>query len=109
MGHFSRVCKSLKKPVNVVAVPEMCFLTVENSSTADATKLMCPVTITVPNTAQACSVKLLVDTGSGVSILPESVYSATFSSVKLHNPDVQLVTYSREKLNVPGCLRADIT
>lgn len=66
VGHFSIVWKSLQKSVNEVNVPEMCVLTVENGFT-DATKLMCPVTITVPNTAHVCSVKLLVDTGSGVS------------------------------------------
>lgn len=109
VGHFSRVCKSSQKPVNEVTVPEMFVLSVENNFTADATKLMCPVNITVPNTTDACDVKLLVDTGSGVSILPESVYNANFSSVKLHSPTVQLVTYSKEKLNVLGCLRADVT
>ena len=102
MGHFSRVCKSSQKSVNEVTVPELCVLTAENGFTADVTKLMCPVTVTVPDTAQACNVKLLVDTGSGVSILLESVYNATFSSVKLRNPEVQLVTYSKKKLNVLG-------
>ncbi|CAI5683364.1 unnamed protein product [Oreochromis niloticus] len=109
IGHFSRVCKSSHKPVNEVTVPEMCVLTVDSCVSSDPAKLMCPVTVTVPNTAQACTVKLLVDTGSGISILPEHVYSTNFGSVKLSNPAVQLITYSKEKLDVLGCLRADIT
>uniref|UniRef100_A0A3P8QLP5 microtubule-severing ATPase n=1 Tax=Astatotilapia calliptera TaxID=8154 RepID=A0A3P8QLP5_ASTCA len=82
IGHFSRVCKSSHKLVNEVTVPEMCVLTVDNCVSGDPAKLMCTVAVTVPNTAQACTVKLLVDTGSGVSILPEHVYSTNFGSVK---------------------------
>ncbi len=101
--------KSLKKSVNEVTVPEVTVLTVEMCATTEAAKLMCAATIAAPTTAQACTVKLLVDTGAGVSILPENVFSEYFGSSKLSEPKVQLVTYFREKLNVLGCFKADVT
>ena len=109
VGHYSRVCKSSQQLVNEVTVPESSVLSVGHCCTVDTAKLMCNVTVTVPDTEQTCTVRLLVDTGSSVSILPENNYSANFSAVKLKEPGVQLVTYSREKLNVLGCLRASTT
>ncbi len=106
-GHFAKVCKSKEKTVNELAVPEVTVLSVPHNS-ATQVKLTCTVEITAQNN-QSCVLDLLIDTGSAVSILPEYVYKTKFCKCPLTKPRLQLVTYSKEKLSVSGCLKVDVS
>lgn len=53
-------------------------------------------------------VELIVDTGSSVSLLPESTYSAHFASCGLNSLTVKLVSYSKETIPVLGCFSTDV-
>ena len=59
-----------------MTVPELSVLNVGHCCSVDTV-----ATVTVPDTEQTCTVRLLVDTGSSVSILPDNIYSAHFSTV----------------------------
>lgn len=98
--------KSSSQSVNEFTVPEVTVLSVQPSSSQE--KLLCNVTIN-PSTTQACTLELLVDTGSGVSILHENIYNQYFTSCMLVEPKASCFTYSKEKLNVLGWLSADAT
>ncbi|KAF7651808.1 hypothetical protein LDENG_00105190, partial [Lucifuga dentata] len=66
-GHFARVCKGSKRVTEVV-VPE---LTILNVNTYDSGSIMCTVKVSVTGT-DSQNIELMVDTGSAVSIRPES-------------------------------------
>ena len=55
----------------------------------------CDVRLCTPD-GQTCSAKLLVDTGSVVSILPESTYLEHFKNALLTEPKLHLVTYLKK-------------
>ncbi len=59
--------------------------------------------------AQSCTIKMMVDTGSGASILPQNIYKEHFSSCALSPPKVQLLNYSRDKIPVCGSLTLNVT
>ncbi|XDV26573.1 hypothetical protein PO909_030230 [Leuciscus waleckii] len=52
---------------------------------------------------------MMVDTGSGASILPQHIFKEYFSSCVLSPPKVQLLTYSKENIPVCGSLRLNVT
>ena len=65
-------------------------------------KITCAVTINAKSTS--CPAELVVDTGSAVSIIPEHLYREHFSDVPLSEPLSRLVTYTKSKVPVLGCL-----
>ncbi|KAL1259102.1 hypothetical protein QQF64_009679 [Cirrhinus molitorella] len=71
-------------------------------------KLKCSVCVTTSN-GLSVETKLVVDTGSSVSILPETVYKRHFKDCSLTPPKVKLVTYLKEVIPVLGCLHADVS
>ncbi|KAL0153866.1 hypothetical protein M9458_050848 [Cirrhinus mrigala] len=105
IGHFSKVCRS-SKDVREVVPDIVVLLTDAINSTAD--KLLCNVRVTTSN-GLSVETKLVVDTGSSVSILPEAVYKSHFSDCSLTVPKVKLVTYLKEDIPVLGCLHADVS
>lgn len=58
-------------------------------------KILC--TVQVNANGHCHDVELIVDTGSSVSIIPESTYQTLFPTCELSEPAVNLFTYSREK------------
>ena len=54
-------------------------------------------------------IELLLDTGSAVSILPESISLQCFNNVSLTEPKLHLVSYLRNPIPVHGFLHADVT
>ncbi|KAF7653351.1 hypothetical protein LDENG_00084010, partial [Lucifuga dentata] len=54
----------------------------------------------------AKTVKLIVDTGASVSVLPQCIYEEHFKEAPLHQSSVQLVTYSQTLIKVLGCMQA---
>ena len=54
------------------------------------------------------TVKLTVDTGASVSVLPRCIYEEHFKEAPLHQSPVRLVTYSRTPINVLGCMQATV-
>ena len=50
-----------------------------------------------------------VDTGAGVSIIPLLTWKAHFPDLPLQKPDVQLRTYTNEKLSVLGERNVTVT
>ncbi|KAI2643843.1 Retrovirus-related Pol polyprotein from transposon 17.6 [Labeo rohita] len=103
--HFSKVCRS-SKDVREVVPDIVVLLTDAINSTVD--KLFCDVRVTTSN-GLSVETKLVVDTGSSVSILPEAVYKSHFSDCSLTVPKVKLVTYLKEDIAVLGCLHADVS
>lgn len=76
MGHFAKVCHSTisAQTVQEVAVPDLTVLHVASTSAVSQTnRLTCTVSLHVKD-GQSLTKDLIVDTGSAVSILPESVY-----------------------------------
>ncbi|CAM5138642.1 unnamed protein product, partial [Eretmochelys imbricata] len=55
------------------------------------------------------SIQLMLDTGSAVSILPDSIYLHYFKDVPLTEPKLQLVCYLKNHIPVHGCLPAIVT
>ncbi len=93
IGHFSKVCKSSSKSVNEVSLPEVTVLSVNDCNTDDGAPMG---TFTVANNilpAQFCTIKMMVDTGSGASIVPLKIYKEHFSSCALSPPKVQLLNF----------------
>ena len=52
--------------------------------------------------------QLLVDTGSVVSILPESTYLEHFKNALLTEPKLHLVTSLKKPISVVGCLQVQV-
>lgn len=96
-GHFARVCKSSTTSVNEVDLPEVTVLCVSRKTVKG--KLTGNFTVTTPQSQSYIS-EMLVDTGSGASIIPKHIYMAHFKKRKLSPPMVQLQTYSKHKLRV---------
>ena len=112
MGHFSRVCRSASASatttsVNEVELPEVHVLCVNNRKAVKG-KLIGNFTLATPN-SQIYNADMLVDTGSGASIIPKEVYMEHFKKSKLSPPTVQLQTYSKHKLLVLGRLEVTVT
>lgn len=109
-GHFSKVCRSAKpdtQEVREVELPEVFVLYTDHAASA-TTKITCPVEISTQH-SQPCTVDLVVDTGSSVSILPKSLYLRHFNHAKLTQPKVRLVSYSKTHIPVLGCLSANVS
>ena len=108
IGHFARVCRSAATAsVNEVELPEVHVLCV-NSRKAIKGKLIGNFTLATPK-SQIYNSDMLVDTGSGASIIPMQIYMEHFKKSKLSPPTVQLQTYSRHRLPVLGRLEATVT
>ena len=90
-----------------MTVPDVNVLSVDNGA-RDADKTMCTVQVTAAG-GEPMDIELLLDTGSAVSILPESVYLQCFNNVSLTDPKLHLVSYLRNLIPVRGCLHADVT
>jgi len=70
-------------------------------------KILCSVQIKTKD-GHCQPVELIVDTGSSVSILPESIYRKHFASCTLNPATVKLVSYSKEIIPVLGCFSTDV-
>lgn len=80
-GHFARVCKSRDASCSVgeVSGENVTVLLVdENDTNTRSSKVSCTVSL-VAASGSPVTVDLIVDTGSGVSILPEHLYKTHFS------------------------------
>lgn len=69
-------------------------------------KITCPFTISAKTSTY--KVDLVVDTGSAVSIIPKNVYRKHFSQICLVEPPSSLLTYTKSKVPVLGCLPAKV-
>ncbi|GAA6080576.1 uncharacterized protein K02A2.6-like [Tachysurus ichikawai] len=58
---------------------------------------------------ETCTIKMMVDTGSGVSILSQHIFKEHFRSCAMSPPKVQLLTYSKEKIPMCGYLTLNVT
>ena len=105
-GHLAKVCRGSKQ-VHKVTVPDVNVLSVENRA-RDADKIMCTVQVSAAG-GEPMDIELPLETGSAVSILPESVYLQCFNNVSLTEPKLHLVSYLRNPIPVRGCLHADVT
>ena len=108
-GNFSKVCRSTQPHTDVreVELPEVLALYTDHAASG-TTKITCTVEITAHH-SQPCTVDLVVDTGSSVSILPQSLYVRHFNHVQLTQSKVRLVSYSKTHIPVLGCLSANVS
>lgn len=115
-GHIKAACKSQRKtgknkePVHKVTQgsdsdSDDKFLgTMElNTVSAENTNIIW-VTPEIENTP----LKMELDTGSAVSIIPVTMYERHFKDVQLRKTDVILKTYSGEKLSPKGMLQVQV-
>ena len=79
----------------------------EDDATAWSSKL-CTVSLEASG-GPTITADLIVDTGSGVSILPEHMYRRHFSHVALSKPKRRLTTYTKSPIQVLGCLELKVT
>ncbi|KAL1251129.1 hypothetical protein QQF64_018925 [Cirrhinus molitorella] len=106
-GHFARVCRSVPtSKVHEVQLPDVTILYLDDSDKAPK-RLFCNATILTPTSA-AKEIRLVVDTGSAVSILPNHIYKQHFSLTPLSPPAARLVTYTQTQIPVLGCLNAQV-
>lgn len=106
VGHFSRVCRSEQQHVRQVVMNDITVLYVTDTAAA-RDKIVC--TVQVDTEGHSHAVQLSVDTGSSVSIIPEPLYRTYFPTCKLLPPTVNLLTYSRDRIPVTGCMEATVT
>jgi len=106
IGHFAKVCRSSQKQVREIVIPELTVLYMNDPKTV-TDKILCSVQIKTKD-GHCQPVELIVDTGSSVSILPESIYRKHFASCTLNPATVKLVSYSKEIIPVLGCFSTDV-
>lgn len=100
-GHFARVCRSSQTHhVDEVDLPEIQILYLHEAAMPD--RIRC--TANVKTSSATAPIEFVVDSGSSVSIIPQSLYEAKFSQDTLQPPTANLVTYSRSPIPVLGCL-----
>ncbi|KAF7641581.1 hypothetical protein LDENG_00277080 [Lucifuga dentata] len=85
-------------------MPEYTILFMDDTDVPD--KIHCTVDIQAAKAAK--TVKLTVDTGASVSVLPRCIYEKHFKDVPLHQSSVRLVTYSQTPIKVMGCMQATV-
>nr|XP_055041695.1 uncharacterized protein K02A2.6-like [Misgurnus anguillicaudatus] len=94
--------------VNVVAARHKFRQRAQRSDETSPDKIRCQVELEAPQ-GNKIPVELIVDTGSSVSILPETLFMKHFANCELKEPQVRLVTYSREHLPTLGCFSASVS
>lgn len=100
---IKRVCQSLQtQSVKEVEMPVYMLLLVDRTDTPD--RIQYKVDIQTAKTIQ--KMKLTVDTGAAVSVLPRCIYEEHFSEAPLRPSSVRLVTYSKTPIKVLGCMEA---
>uniref|UniRef100_A0A8C6V5S1 Gypsy retrotransposon integrase-like protein 1 n=1 Tax=Neogobius melanostomus TaxID=47308 RepID=A0A8C6V5S1_9GOBI len=108
IGHFARVCRSAKtSDVHEIHLPKVTVLYLRDASHAPK-KIHCDVTACTP-TSPNVDLSLVVDSGSAVSILPYRTYEKCFSDTALQPPAMQLVTYTKRKIPLLGCLGVKVS
>lgn len=100
------MCCSSQKQVREIVIPELTVLYMNEPMTVKD-QILCCVQIKTDD-GHCQPVELIVDTGSSVSILPESTYRARFSSCTLNPPTVKFVSYSKETIPVLGCFSTEV-
>lgn len=104
VGHFAHVCCSAKTSnVGEIQLLKLTVLYLKDPYHAPET-LKCKINIDIP-APSSNEHKLVVNMGSGVSILPRHLYKQYLSDIPLLPPTRRLVTYTRKKIPVLGCLQ----
>ena len=100
VGHFSKCCPKQTKSVDAV---QILSLTAQDVNAVE--DVSCPYyTVTI----NSCPVRMLVDTGSAVSIIPAQLYRKDFSSVPLHQAG-QLSQWNGSGINVLGKMAVTVS
>ncbi|XP_041950977.1 uncharacterized protein LOC121711429 [Alosa sapidissima] len=94
-GHFAKVCRGSQQ-VQEIAVPEVTIL---NVSVGNACNIMCTVKVSTQG-MESQDIDLMLDTGSAVSILPETVYTKLFTTAVLEKPAYRLKDYGGNDISV---------
>lgn len=98
-GHFASVCRGGTSHAKTVHQLDASVLNVTSSS---ASPLFCQVEV------DGIPVKMLVDTGSSVSLLPYSLYKQHFKHLSLRRANIELKTYSQQPIPVHGVFSAQV-
>ena len=97
VGHFAKVCKNACKGT---------ISSVEVSAVQSALGVPCPM---VEVDVGDVRLKMLVDSGSPVSLVPLQLYRAVLSHIPLQRCDVQLCGYGGQTLNVEGHVQTRVS
>ncbi|XP_064464778.1 uncharacterized protein K02A2.6-like [Ornithodoros turicata] len=99
-GHFESVCRQ-KSSAQATSVKEV-DVDVYTTSTSTTKPIFCEIQ------AAGVPLRLLVDTGSAVSLLPSNVYHEKFSHRPLHKSGVVLRDYSKAIISTEGIFSATV-
>lgn len=102
MGHFSKVCRSAQKDVCEIVINELTVLYMTDTVRDE----IC--TVHIDADGHSHEVELIVDTGSSVSIIPESIYHTNFPTCKLSEPTVNLFTLFKREYLLKGACRPQL-
>ncbi|CAM4558045.1 unnamed protein product [Caretta caretta] len=111
-GHFAQVCRSsqFNQQVHTVTIPDVTVLSVDKITTAHIPEqIKCTVNVSAIPSGKPHSIQLMSDTGSAVSMLPDSIFLPYFKDVPLTEPRLHLVCYLKNHIPVHGCLPAIVT
>ncbi|XP_075774672.1 uncharacterized protein LOC142826315 [Pelodiscus sinensis] len=109
IGHFAKICHSSQssQQVHAVTIPDVTVLSVDKVTTAHIPEqIRCTVNVSAIFSGKSHPIQLMLDTGSAVSILPDSIYLHYFKDVPLTEPKLHLVCYLKNQIPVRGCLPA---
>ncbi|CAM4476884.1 unnamed protein product [Lepidochelys kempii] len=112
IGYFAKVCRSsqFNEQVHAVTIPDVTVLSLDKITTAHIPEqIKCTVNVSALPSGKQHSIQLMLDTGSAVSILPDSIYLHYFKDVPLTEPKLHLVSYLKNHIPVHGCLPIIVT
>ncbi|CAM5080292.1 unnamed protein product [Natator depressus] len=93
-----------------VTIPDVTVLSVDKITTAHIPEqIKCTVNVSAIPSGKPYSIQLMLDTGSAVSILPDSIILHYFKDVPLIETKLRLVCYLKNHIPVHGCLPVIVT
>lgn len=105
------MCGSRTASCSVGEVSSDCvtvLLVDEDAAVKQSNKFMCSVSMKALG-GPTITADLMVNTGSGVSILPEHMYNSYFSPTPLLKPRKTPTTYTKKPIPVLGCVELAVT
>ncbi|UYV66448.1 hypothetical protein LAZ67_4001712 [Cordylochernes scorpioides] len=99
VGHFKKYCLSKFSVKNITMA--QCNQPIHQPSKLE-------MDLNVNGGTSNVLIKFLVDTGSSVSLIPESLYTKYFENIKLNPASVALKSYTQQAIDVLGDLPAKI-
>ena len=123
VGHISRVCRSKQqgKPKQTPKTPQNAQVHTVKSGYSETDEFEDILSLKIHNVSNPSSnviwvdlkvegkpLKMELDTGSAVSIIPHDLYMEKFNDKPLHKTELMLKTYTGENITPVGVLKANV-